>query len=381
MKKSIYGAMLLSLLFILTSCIREESANAECDIVAVKATWLEANKAILSGSPVISNNDVRFYVKEETSIDSLKQLEPEFEITYGANITKDERIDENGDRGICLYYSTTSEDGMWSKRYKVSFTKQTVIDVDATFGFEKFTTEGKQKIYAVWHEVEKSGTLLNWWGSGNAGFSMSGMGKTPDEFPTAPDSAGVNGGCIRLTTLSTGNFGKLMKMPIAAGNIFIGEFQVVNATKKPLEATRFGLAIVPSKPVSLTGYYKYTPGEVFTDKKAQVIPERRDTCSVYSVLYEIDPTNVVTLDGSNVLSSDRIVLVAELKNPGEPTEWTEFDVPFKEVNGKYFDKAKLERGEYAITVVASSSKEGAFFEGAVGSTLYIDEIKINWSNE
>ena len=47
MKKSIYGAMLLSLLFILTSCIREESANAECDIVAVKATWLEANKAIL----------------------------------------------------------------------------------------------------------------------------------------------------------------------------------------------------------------------------------------------------------------------------------------------------------------------------------------------
>jgi hypothetical protein len=89
---------------------------------------------------------------------------------------------------------------------------------------------------------------------------------------------------------------------------------------------------------------------------------------------------MVTLDGSDVLSSDRIVLIAEMQNPGEPDEWTEFEIPYIPANGKAFDKEKLERGEYAITVVASSSKRGAFFEGAVGSTLYVDELKINWSD-
>ena len=55
--------------------------------------------------------------------------------------------------------------------------------------------------------------------------------------------------------------------------------------------------------------------------------------------------------------------------------------PYQNVNGKVFDKEKQQRGEYAITVVASSSKNGAFFEGAVGSTLMVDEIEIIWNNK
>lgn len=378
--KKLFGALLLSVLFAFTSCIQEEALNAECDIVAIKATWIEENKEILSGSPIISNNDVMFYVKEETSIETLKSFEPEFELTPGAKITKEEKIEENGNRGIYMYYRTTSEDGMWSKIYKVSFTQQTVIDTEATFGFENFGLDEKSK-YHIWHEVDAGGTKLPWWSSGNAGFLMSGQGKTPESFPTAVDSAGFKGCCVRLTTRSTGWFGMAMKMPIAAGNIFIGEFKSENATKKPLEATRFGLTIVPCKPVSLTGYYKYTAGDVFTNKESEEIAGRRDTCSIYSVLYEVDPAKVVPLDGSNILSDDRIVMIAELKNPSEPAEWTSFEIPFMETNGNAFDWVKLAKGEYAITVVASSSKGGAFFEGAVGSTLLVDEIKINWENK
>ena len=87
------------------------------------------------------------------------------------------------------------------------------------------------------------------------------------------------------------------------------------------------------------------------------------------------------LDGSNITSSDRIVLIAEMKNPGEPTEWTEFSIPFEPRSGKEFDYKKLANNEYAITVVASSSKDGAFFEGAIGSTLYVDELKIEWEEK
>lgn len=378
MTKNIISLLIIAIATTFSSCIREEAPNAECDIVAVDAEWIEEYKEILSGDAIISNNAVRFYVKEETDIELLKELNPKFKLTPGAQIKKKDVITENGERGIIHYYTTTSEDNNYSKLYEVSFTKQTVISLDAVFSFENFSTSGK---YTVWHELDASGTHLNWWASGNAGFSMSGMGKTPEDFPTAPDSAGVKGCCVKLTTRDTGTFGKMMKMPIAAGNIFIGEFLTANATKKPLEATRFGMPIAPSRPLSLSGYYKYTPGEVFTDKAKNEIPERRDTCAIYSVLYEIDPANVVTLDGSNVLSSEKIVMVAQLENPGEPTEWTKFEIPFENVNGKKFDRSKLDNGEYAITVVASSSKEGAFFEGAVGSTLHVDEIQIIWDRK
>ena len=375
-KHNTLKVLFLSVLVLLTSCIGEEAPNAECDIIAVNETWLQENSAILSGKPIVKNNNVWFYVKEGTSIELLKELEPVFELTHGAHITKN-RVEENGGKGVNIYYTTTSEDGAWSKEYKVAFTIQSVIEVGKPFSFEHHTA---QKYYD-WHEVDASGTALNWWASGNAGFAFTGKGTTPENFPTIVDKNGYSGNGVVLTTRDTGTFGKMAGMPIAAGNIFIGEFQSANAMKKPLEATRFGLPILPTRPVSLKGYYKYTPGEVFTDKQKNTVEGRRDTCAIYSVVYEIDPDNFVTLDGSNVLSSDRIVLAAELENPGEPSEWTEFNIPFNSREGNVFDMDKLMRGEYAITVVASSSKDGAFFEGAVGSTLHVDELEIIWDNK
>lgn len=377
-KKNIFGTLLLILVSTFTSCIREEAPNAECDIIGIDEDWLLENSQILSGKPIIpeGGDAVWFYVKEGTSIELLKELDPVFELTYGASITRG-RTEENGSKGINTYYTTVSEDGAWSKTYKVSFTIQCVIEPGKPFSFEHYTT----KKFHIWHEVDASGTELNWWASGNEGFNFTGKGKTPEDFPTTVDENGVTGNCVKLTTRDTGTFGKMAGMPIAAGNIFIGEFESENAMKKPLEATRFGFAILPNKPVRLKGFYKYTPGEVFTDKKKNPVEDMRDTCAIYSVVYEINPNDIITLDGSNVLSSDRIVLAAELENPGEPEEWIEFDIPFNERGNNAFDTEKLLRGEYAITIVASSSKGGAFFEGAVGSTLFIDELEIIWDNK
>ena len=349
--------------------------NSECNIIAVKASWLEKNNDILTRKPTISQNEVKFYVNEKISLESLKQLDPEFELSLGAHIKKLDHIVENGDRGIYLYYRTVSEDEKWSKDYKVSFTKQTIIDTETSFSFEHFAVE---KNYHIWYEEDAYGTRLNWWATANAGFLMSGQGKVPADFPTSTSSDGVIGNCVKLKTCDTGTFGKMIMMPIAAGNIFIGEYQSANAIKAPLEATRFGIPIAPNRPVTLTGYYKYTPGTVFTDKRKTEIIGRRDTCAIYSVVYEIDPDDFEPLDGSNILLSDRIVLIAELENPGEPTEWTPFNIEYRVVGNKVFDRNRLDKGEYAITVIASSSKDGAHFEGAVGSTLCIDELKINW---
>ena len=167
-------------------------------------------------------------------------------------------------------------------------------------------------------------------------------------------------------------------MPIAAGNLFIGEFKVAQAMLYPLKATRFGLQLVKSEPLSLSGYYKYKAGNTMTDKNGQVLAGRKDTCDIYAVLYEVDPTHFVPLQGDDVLSNPRIVSIARLDNPGEPEQWTHFSTPFRYQTGKSFDAGRMRRNGYAIAVVMTSSRQGAFFEGAVGSTLYLDNIKITW---
>lgn len=373
-KNNILGIALMTLVLSLSSCIREEALNAECDVLTADAAWFKENN-LLNGDVKITNNEIIFIINKEANLDTMPEPEIVFQLTPGARIEKDS-TKRNKD-GIFQYYTTYSEDGNWNKQYIAKFIKLPPLDEDHVFSFEHFELNSNNK-YNIWYEINDNGIRSDLWASGNAGFMFTGKGKTPDDFPTTTDANGKRGNCIRLTTRDTGSFGKLAKMPIAAGNIFIGEFLSENAMTKPLEATRFGMNIAPRKPAYLTGYYKYTPGEVFTDKKKNPVEGRRDTCAIYSVLYEVDPDNFVSLDGSNVTSSDRIVLIAEIKNPGEPDQWTEFMIPFEAMNDKEFDPERLANNGYAIAVVASSSKDGAFFEGAVGSTLHVDELSIIW---
>ena len=80
------------------------------------------------------------------------------------------------------------------------------------------------------------------WSSGNAGYALTGGASVPSKFPTCSTPI-AHGGRLaaKLETKSTGTFGSALNMPIAAGNLFIGTFDGMLATKNPMEATRFGL--------------------------------------------------------------------------------------------------------------------------------------------
>ena len=101
---------------------------------------------------------------------------------------------------------------------------------------------------------------------------------------------------------------------------------------------------------------------------------------------EADPKKkFVALNGKDVLNSKRIVLLARIDKPVEfqgnienleESEWIHFSEEFKPMNGKEFSLERMADRGYAIAVVMTSSREGAYFKGAVGSTLYVDEIKI-----
>ena len=190
---------------------------------------------------------------------------------------------------------------------------------------------------------------------------------------------------MQLTTRRTGGFADVVKKPIAAGNLFIGQFNATDALTDAMKATKFGRPFsFSAKPVKLEGWYKYQAGEKFTDKNMQEL-DRHDYGTIYAVLYEnIDEKgNAVLLYGDNVQTSKQIValaLVGETHDDngkvaiGNTWEWHHFSVDFK--YKKAIDPVKLKNGGYSLTIVSSSSSDGANFLGAVGSTLWIDSFKL-----
>lgn len=375
----------LALTATLTSCIKEEAANAECDITSIDSLWVKANryKLHLAGNPTVTNERVDFYYSER-DVD-LTAVAPEFHLTDGATMTPASGTVR--DFTSPQTYVVTAEDGQWNKNYAVAFHYE---PQKSAFSFEHFALESMGRYYE-WFETDTTFTdageiasidTLRYWASGNPGYAFTGIGKTPADYPTAVGD-GYEGRGVVLTTRSTGSFGASLPdpMPIAAGNLFIGEFMTAYAVFYPREATLFGRPIVQGEPKTFEGYYKYTPGEVVTDNHQNVLDGVRDSADIYAVVYEIDPDNFVALNGDNAQTSDRIIAIARLDDYGTPSEWTHFSIPFRPMNGKVFSQSRCDAGGYALAIVATSSNQGAHFTGAVGSQLCIDELRVTWKSE
>ena len=178
-----------------------------------------------------------------------------------------------------------------------------------------------------------------------------------------------------METRDTGSFGAMVKMYIAAGNLFIGIFEVGNALTDPRKATNFGFQFY-KRPKMLKGYYKFKAGDVYSvEGKPQ--DGVRDKCDIYAVMYEAE-NNSVMLNGDDVFTSDKLVSLARIKPEDvvESDQWINFEIPFEPVKGRVIDDTKLQNGKYKLGIVLSSSVDGAYFKGAVGSTLYVDEVEL-----
>ena len=359
--KAKHGIVYLLLAIFSSSCIREEAPNAEADILSCRLPGV-----VMTTSPIITNNSINIFVGPGTDISSLA---PEFTLTPGATI--DPPSGTARDFHSPQQYTVTAADGFWKKKYAVS-----VIDTELATIYNFEDTLGGQKYYIF---VEREGEkVVMEWASGNAGYAMTGVPKTADDYPTFQIANGKTGKCLSLVTRSTGFFGGLMGMPIAAGNLFIGSFDVGNAMSNPLKATKFGLPF-RHIPTYLAGYYKYKAGDQFTEG-GKPVSGKRDICDIYAIMYETSES-VPTLDGTNAFTSPNLVSIARIDDAKETDEWTYFKLPFNMLAGKYIDKEKLTAGKYNVAIVFTSSLEGDHFNGAIGSTLLIDEVELIYRSE
>lgn len=390
-----------------TSCIQDEALNTECDIITCSFP-----SEIVVSDPTITNNRVTVNVVPDADI---SKLAPTFTLTEGATISPASGSVQNflNADDHTVNYTVTSQDGEWHKTYRVQVVQQLK---PSEYLFNKVELDPTKK-YSIFNEYDENGNFLMAWSSGNPGYVICGeankaaraaYGKDNykdhiwEFFPTLavfPEgttmktdndnvTSFVNGGkyaqpeYIRLVTRSIGGFVAQVKMPIAAGNIFQGEFDLSSAVSQPREATRFGEPY-NYKPVKLSGEYRFKAGDVFTDGKGNVVVGRKDIFSIYAIFFESDD-DVKFID-SNVHYNDfmhpNMVALANLTDAHETglgdDDWVKFEIEFD------YDKYKkavnadlLAKGVYRLGIVIASSAEGDYFRGAVGSTLDVRNIKV-----
>ena len=360
----------------LSSCFKDEAPNAECDII--EASLHVDNPTDIFYNPtdtlvrvLYTDDNISFSVRRKAD---LTALAPTFRITDGATISPASGSVHDFSKGPVIY-TVTSEDKEWSRSYKVSFIPVIRTSKDTlSFNFEDYHLDSKGKYY-IWCEKHEDGNMYDDWATGNAGYGLTNGSAGPEAYPSTVLDEGYEGKGVKLVTCSTGPFGQMVKLPLAAGNLFLGTFDMSIALKTPRLATGFGLPF-DKKPKTFTGYYKYTPGEKFQNKDESIVEGKVDEASVYAILYRNhdEDGNPVVLNGDNVQTSPLIVAKAIAANIVPTDKWTQFTVDFSYL--KDFDLDLLENRGYNLAVVFSSSADGAFFQGAIGSTLCIDNVKI-----
>ena len=346
-------------------------------------TFTFDNEAVTE-QPVIDeeNGIITFKVAEGTDATALV---PTITVSEGATITPASGEAQDFSNGKAVTYTVVSEDYGVTKEYKVSISAEQSSMVFDLNEWEAvvFNPEVENNAYETYYQPlprdilatpNEGATLLNMPVEEGAGDDVA----RPIGYPVVAEEEGYEGQAAKLITRDARkSLGAIMGAFITAGSLYTGEFaySMSTAMSAPLTMTHFGI-IYDKKPVTFKGVYKYTPGAPFirttgtgftaTSEETDEI----DECAIQAVLYTVTSEDE-TLDGTNIDSDDaRIVARARLEDGSAKEEWTPFELEFN-WTGEY-DPNKT----YKLAIVCSASKEGANFNGAVNSTLIVDNLEI-----
>ncbi len=356
----IFAAMAIAV----SSCgKKDEPANVEAEIVS-----FNIDKS-MQRSCDVGNGFVNVFVRKTEG--PYMEATPTIEVSKGASIApasgqmvRFERSTTDTSEYVA-HYTITSENGQSVKDYKVTLIPPIR---NYLFSFDKWTlSETGSASYYLPEDTK--------WATGNAAVAIY-MGKDPSKYPASYTDVAVSGRAAKLQTVMGATFAGV---PIAAGNLFWGNFKTDNIFGDKLTFTRFGQPF-DQKPKTLKGHYQYKSGEKFTDKNNNEVDGRVDSCFIYAIFFESDEGGT-TLDGHNIQTSDRIVAKALMPSVSTVgSSYTPFSIPF------VYDPAKEAQIDfvnkyYRLAIVFTSSKSGGTFEGAIGSTLLVDEVTLECYEE
>lgn len=385
--RNLFAGMILCLA--VASCIQDEAQNIEAAIdgcsgsniqLANINTYSKTVSIYVSKSTDLSALEIKFELPDGASINPVNALANDDAPKYDFSTSKVPITSEQTLEQYQRMFKVTSESGTTEAVYTITVIKS---ELPTEYHFENI--EDGNNNYHIFYEFNQQKAEMLQWASGNPGFQLTGMGKNTMDYPTL-QTQGYIGKGVKLETKGTGSLGLTVGMPIAAGNLFIGSFEVGNALKDAKAATKFGFPFF-KHPTKLEGYYKFKPGTEYISgiDKSQRPPkividpsmEGKDKGDIYAILYRADNVNDF-LDGNlNFDSEEKIVYIARISDTEmkETDTWTHFSIPFE--HRKEIEQSALDEGKYKLAVVFSSSIEGANFKGSIGSTLWIDEVTIH----
>lgn len=339
------------------------------------ASFILSNPAFIS--PVKKGVNYTYYVADNvTDLNSVVTVTPEDANAYvskafwvnvnGANKDTTVITDMNAPVNFAnikgdsyLAYTIQSEDVRYNTTYKI-FTSP-------------IATSMSFNLADAWAKPNPDNDFEDPFGlvSSNPALSfLKAFGMVPaDVFAVQKD-----GTAAKINTIDTkGAFMFTVIPAVTAGTMFNGSFEV--DITNTLKSTKFGQPYA-AKPASFTFNYKYTPGPTYMktvvngqDVKGEVVPGVTDECSIAAYLYEVkDFTESLT--GVDINTSNKVIATAKLANGAAQANFQDVTVDFN-YTGTY-EAGKL----YKLAIVCSSSAKGDQFEGAPGSALWIQTLKI-----
>ena len=319
-----------------------------------------ANAAVHSTTIDQENHTISVITTQEGG--DLTALVPTIEVSAGATVSPASGTAIDLSNGQSVIYTVVAEDGTASE-YTVSVSGRAAYFYD----FETWTSEGAMYPEEItnpvgWATCNDAVGLIK-----NMG-PMLGHPEYNGEYPVRPTENGVTGKGAIIESVYTAK-GNLMGQTIPAvtsGTIFLGTFNAFAAMTDPMTTTEFGI-LFEDKPLAVTGWLKYTPGEDFYDENGNII-DKQDLGTVNAVLYEVSSEDE-TLNGSNIYTSEKICATGSFETAGA-ADFTQFTVNMEYV--KDYDPSKT----YKLAVIFAASKEGNAYRAASGSIMVVDNVTI-----
>lgn len=347
--------------------VTEYKVSARKSSDALITSFVFENNPIVAEQPVINeDNTITFKVKASATADDLKALVPTITYSHKATIAPESGVAQDFSDNKKVIYTVTSEDGTVVKEYQV-FISGTVENKDV-YDFEAWAVPED----AMYKDVVQP---TGWATCNDAVALIKNMGSFGDivykgAYPVRETSDCVSGEKALLAESVDTKGGTLLgqKVPkVTAGTAFLGTFNAFAALGDPMSATSFGNECL-DKPLEVKGHFKYIAGTDFYTSDGQLDKSRKDKCTIAAVLYEVD-SNDDTLNGDNIYNSPKIVAKAMLNSEGQ-AEYTPFSLKLEYI--KEYDVTK----KYKFAVIFSASEDGAKYNAAIGSKLYIDDVEI-----
>lgn len=351
MKKLIYILAPLLLL----GCIRDDKFGKSSYAIIKTFTLLGQN-----GTTNIDNENLTITIPVMDTIVNLNLVPSEVTISNFASIRPSATSTQDFQSPV--EYAVTAEDGTLNI-YTVTVEKTGNVPQVDNSSFEDWYTESVGSNSVNQPGKDKATTL---WATANRGLALGGAAEN-----TSPQQKTADSVYAKLETVTAPAI-----VRIAAATLFTGKFtEGFPSINDPRSNLTLGVPFT-GRPQAMRFQYKYAPGASNEDSNGDPL-SYGDQCDIYMFLENRDG------------GKTKRVGTAWFRNGDAQTSWKYLDIPVKygplEASDPWFSYAQPQPDEEwgtgsesvtHITVLFSSSFEGDFFNGAIGSVLEVDNLEM-----